>query len=315
MRVLVVGDVMLDRYLEGPPRFVSQEAPVIVVGVERKFDKLGGAGNSAENIKALGGVPVLAGVLGNHVRHDDAGRSLLHALRESNLSRAGLFVEPERSTTVKTRVLARGQQLLRVDEEQSHPVQKKTERVIIAFCRRQIPRVQSVLVSDYNKGVITLQLMRAIKNAAKQAGVPIIVDPRPQHRELYRGVTCITPNEVELSNFFGRYEVDERQLIPFAKRLRTEYSIACVVLTRGPKGMDILADDARVHHAPALTRHAVDVSGAGDTVAALVALAWNHLPPPDLALLASYAAKLSVEQQGTATVSATALAQSLQRPP
>ena len=302
-RVLVIGDLMLDLYVEGPPRFVSQEAPVVVIAVDRKYFKLGGAANSAENVQALGGTVFLAGIVGNHVRHDDSGRSFFETVRRSKLPTAGLIRDASRPTTIKTRILSQGQQIVRVDEEYTRPLQKNIESKLIAYVNRTIPKVHSILVSDYNKGVVTRRVMDAIRKGARRYQKRVIVDPRPQHRDLYHDVFCITPNDVELSRMFGSYEaVDEKALLPMARKLQKEFNIACVALTRGSRGMDIVQERGTTH-IPALSKKAVDVSGAGDTVAAVFALGSDELAMPALGLVASCAAKVSIEKHGTATVS------------
>lgn len=302
-KVLVLGDLMLDLYVEGPPRFVSQEAPVVVLRVERKYYKLGGAANSAENVKALGAHVLLAGVVGDHTRHDDVGRSFLETIRNSKLPREGLIFDPTRPTTLKMRVLSQGQQIVRVDEEHAKPLSRATERKLIAYLTKAIPSVDTILVSDYYKGVVTPRVMSAVKRVAKKRGKKVVVDPRPQNRDLYHGVNFITPNDVELSRMFGEYEVDERRLSGLAKRLHEEFAIDNVLLTRGSRGMDLVNSEKKVRHIPTFAKKVLDVSGAGDTVAAVVALGASDLDPYHLAYLASFAAKVSIEKHGTATVS------------
>lgn len=312
-KILVVGDIMLDLYIEGPPRFVSQEAPVVVLRVENKYYKLGGAANSAENIKALGGKVWVAGVVGNHVRHDDVGRSLFETIRRSKLPLDGIVVDRNRPTTLKMRILSQQQQIVRVDEEDAQPLARESERRLIRFVTKMVPIVDTVLVSDYYKGVVTPRVMAALKKLARRHDRQIVVDPRPQNRELYRGANFITPNDVELSRMFGQYEVDEHQLIHLAKRLQTEYQIEHVLLTRGGRGMELISGAAKVQHFPALSKKVVDISGAGDTVAAVVALGVQGLDPRHLAFLASVAAKVSIEKQGTATVSNAELVAALRQ--
>lgn len=300
--VLVVGDIMLDRYVEGPPRFVSQEAPVVVIRTTKKHYKAGGAGNAAENIQALGGRAVLVGVVGNHRQHDDAGKSLQLALRRGGLWGPGLIVDAARPTTVKTRVMSQGQQLVRIDEESVQPISGLVERRLLAALRRAIPRVDAVLVSDYNKGVITQRVMRLITTLAKRRGIGVVVDPRPDHRDFYRGVDVITPNEHELTNMFGRTEVQDSSLKRLAKKLQRQLGIGHILLTRGADGMELISATASPIHMPTLATVVRDVSGAGDTVAATVVLGYGLIPWPELLYLSSLAAKISVGVVGTSTV-------------
>lgn len=302
-KILVVGDVMLDLYVEGPPRFVSQEAPVVVIRVERKYFKLGGAANTAENIQALGGRVELAGVVGNHSQHDDVGRSLMQTIRRSKLSTRGLCMDSSRPTTMKMRVMSQDQQIVRVDEEVTTQIPATVEAKLIRFVVTTAPRMDAILVSDYQKGVVTKKLMKTIVQAAKKNAIPVIVDPRPEHRDRYRGVHLITPNEHELSHMFGHYEVNQRQLRRLALELRRKLAVEYVLLTRGERGMDVVDKTGRIRHVPTFARTVQDVSGAGDTVAAVMALSYNTLDIFSSTILASVAAKISVGKIGTATVS------------
>jgi D-glycero-beta-D-manno-heptose-7-phosphate kinase len=301
-KILVVGDLMLDLYVQGPPRSVSQEAPVVIVRAKEKFFKLGGAANVAENITSLGGRAFLCGVIGDHNKHDDYGRSFLQTLRKSRLPLEGIFVDHSRPTTLKMRIMSQGQQLVRVDEEQTARINKSLEIKVLRYIKKMIPKIDTILVSDYNKGVITSKVMRTLVQLAKRANKKIIVDPKPQNVKLYQGVDLITPNEIEISMMFGEYEVNESRTPAFAKRLQREYKIANVLLTRGERGMVLVNNTGKSLAIPALAKKVIDVSGAGDTVISVMSLGINLLTPQDLAYLAAIAAKCSVEKQGTATV-------------
>lgn len=307
-KILVIGDLMLDLYIQGPPRSVSQEAPVIVVKTEKKYFKLGGAANTAENIKSLGGKVYLAGVIGDHNKHDDFARSFLQTIKHSKISKHGLFFDHTRPTTLKMRIMSQGQQIVRVDEEETNKIDKKIEDKVINYISTIIPRVDSILVSDYNKGVVTSRLMKFLVKESKKRGQKIIVDPKPQNKDLYRGVYFITPNEIELSRMYGYFEVDEGNIVHLAKKLKQEISVSNILITRGPRGMDLISDEeAGVRHIPSFAKKVIDVSGAGDTVAAVISMGLNDLKPHELSYLSAIAAKISVEKQGTATVSAKEL--------
>lgn len=302
--ILVIGDLMLDLYIQGPPRSVSQEAPVIVVKTEKKYFKLGGAANTAENIKSLGGKVYLTGVIGDHNRHDDFGRSFLQIIKHSKISKHGLFFDHTRPTTLKMRIMSQGQQIVRVDEEVTNKINKKIENKLIRYLLKIIPKVDSILVSDYNKGVVTDRLMKFLVKESKKRGLKIVVDPKPQNKDLYSGVYFITPNEIELSRMYGHFEVDEASIIYLAKKLKHEMNLSNILITRGARGMDLISNkEAMVRHIPSFAKKVIDVSGAGDTVAAVISMGINDLKPYELSYLSAIAAKISVEKQGTATVS------------
>lgn len=312
-KILVVGDLMLDLYIEGRPRTISQEAPVIVLQAEKKFYKLGGSANSAENIKALGGKAYAAGVIGDHNLHHDFGRSFLQTIRKSRIPMDGIIIDHSRPTTLKMRIVAQNQQIVRVDEEAREKINRKIEDKLIKYINKILPVVDAVLVSDYNKGVITERLMENLREKANKFKKKIIVDPKPQNKKLYREVYFITPNDIELSGMFGGSEVEEEKLIKFGKKLRKDLRIDNVLLTRGSKGMDLINGNANIRHIPALAKKAIDVSGAGDTVAAIIALGANDLDPNDVSFLSAIAAKISVEKFGTATVSVSELREEIKK--
>jgi rfaE bifunctional protein kinase chain/domain len=306
-KILVVGDVMLDLYIQGPPRSVSQEAPVVVVTAQKKYFKLGGAANAAENIKSLGGIVHLAGVIGDHNKHDDFGRSFLQTIRQSTIARQGLFFDHTRPTTLKMRIISQGQQLVRVDEESTKKIDKTLEKKILNYIRPIIPKVDAVFISDYNKGVITSGLMKKIMSESKKYSIKVIVDPKPQNHELYRGVDYMTPNEIELTKMSGRYDVDESKILTLAKQIKNRLDIANLVVTRGSRGMDLLDKSGKIWHIPTFAKKVVDVSGAGDTVAAIIALGASDLSPNKLSYLAALGASISVEKLGTSIVTPSEL--------
>jgi D-glycero-beta-D-manno-heptose-7-phosphate kinase len=310
--VLVIGDLMLDLYVQGPPRSVSQEAPVVIIRAKEKYYKLGGAANVAENIRALGGKVFLCGVIGDHNRHDDYGRSFLKTLQKSKLAAEGVLIDHSRPTTLKMRVLSQGQQIVRVDEEQTHRISKSLERQLQHFIRKTIPKVTAILISDYNKGVITPAIMRQVFHQARKRKIPVLVDPKPQNIRMYRGAYFVTPNEIEVSMVYGQYEVEEKRTPALAKKLQKDFGIANVLLTRGPRGMTLVSERGSTHSFPALASKVVDVSGAGDTVVAVMSMGVRLLDPMALTYLASVAAKCSVEKQGTATVSLQELRDGIQ---
>ncbi len=311
-KILVIGDLMLDLYIEGSPHSISQEAPVIVVKAKRKFYKLGGAANAAENVKALGGKVYLTGVIGEQIKHEDFGRSFLQTIKKSNISKEGIFLDSTRPTTLKMRVLSQGQQIVRIDEEVTKKINTLIEKKLIQYSKKILPEIDTVLISDYGKGVITENIMAFLTKEVRKLGKNIIVDAKPQNKDLYKGVDFITPNDIELSKMFNKFEVDSNKIISLAKKLKKDLKISNVLVTRGPDGMDLIDHNNKVHHIPTLSKNVIDVSGAGDTVASLISMGINDLTQYQLCYLAAIAAKVSVEKQGTSTVSLKELTDQIQ---
>lgn len=302
-KVLIVGDLMLDLYIQGPPRSVSQEAPVIIVQTNKKYYKLGGAANSAENIKALGARAYLAGVIGDHNKHDDFGRSFLQTIKKSKVTHDGIFFDHTRPTTLKMRIMSQNQQIVRVDEEVTKKINKKIETKLYNYIKKTLPKMDVVFVSDYNKGVVTDKIMKLITELGSKNKIKVVVDPKPQNKNIYHNIDFITPNDIEMSQMFGDFEVNQKQLINYAVCLKKENNIENILVTRGANGMDIINSSGKTQHIPSLAKKVIDVSGAGDTVAAIICMGINHLTPYEVSYLASIGAKISIEKQGTSTVS------------
>lgn len=255
--VLVVGDVMLDRYWFGDVSRISPEAPVPVVKVERIEERLGGAANVARNAVALGAQTALLSVVGD----DEAGRTLTRLLTEGEIA-AGMHVDCDIDTTVKLRVIGRQQQLLRIDFETT-----PSHEVLQAKLSEFVSRVEAcdvVILSDYGKGGLT-HISEMIR-LARAAGKPVLVDPKGDEWGKYAGATVITPNRSELREVVGRWSSDQ-ELAAKAQKLRTELGLEALLVTRSEEGMTLFTADA-VHHQAAQAREVFDVSGAGDTVIA-----------------------------------------------
>lgn len=291
-RVLVVGDVMLDRYWFGDVNRISPEAPVPVVHVRRQEDRLGGAANVARNIVALGGQAGLLCVVG----HDEPGERIVELLGESGVN-AFLERDPALPTTIKLRVLSRQQQLLRVDFENT-----PAHEVLLAGLARfdaLLPSHDVVLMSDYAKGGLTHVTQMIAK--ARAAGKAVLVDPKGDDWERYRGASVITPNRAELREVVGSWK-SEDDLLARVTKLRRELQFDALLLTRSEEGMTLFSD-AGVLHASADAREVYDVSGAGDTVIATVAVSLGAgLPLVQAVALANRAAGIVVGKLGTATV-------------
>lgn len=293
-RVLVVGDVMLDRYWQGETARISPEAPVPVVNITDTVDRPGGAGNVAMNLASLGAKVTLVGAVGD----DEAGQSLTTQLEQAGVA-THFQCLPDRPTITKLRVISRHQQLLRLDFEQPFAADETCE--LIERTRALLPEKDVLVLSDYAKG--GLADPQALIVAARDAGVPVLVDPKGRDFNRYRGATLLTPNLSELRAIIGPWE-SEKDLLARARELVAELALEALLITRGEQGMTLVQADGTSLHLPACSREVFDVTGAGDTVIAL--LAASLVVDASLAeatRLANLAAGLVVAKLGTATVS------------
>ncbi|MFN3480757.1 MAG: D-glycero-beta-D-manno-heptose-7-phosphate kinase [Thermodesulfovibrionales bacterium] len=303
--ILVIGDIILDRYIWGKVNRISPEAPVPIVEVTDDSFLLGGAANVANNIVSLGGNATVAGVVGK----DRAGEVVTDLLRERKIELA-LF-EDSRPTTIKTRVIAHNQQVVRFDKEDRTTISGKVLSGIIDYLRASLRDYDAVILSDYKKGVISRSLVSELLRITRPFKKFVAVDPKVGHFHLYHGVSIITPNLSEASHGSGIEIVDENSLIRAGKTLQKKLSCKAVLITRGEEGMSLFADD-RITHIPTVARHVYDVTGAGDTVIATFTLA--HAAGATLeesALIANHAAGIVVGEVGTAAVTPDKLRQSL----
>ncbi|WP_428825238.1 D-glycero-beta-D-manno-heptose-7-phosphate kinase [Azonexus sp. IMCC34842] len=301
VRLLVVGDVMLDRYWFGEVSRISPEAPVPVVKVERIEERLGGAANVARNAAAVGAKTALLSVVGD----DEAGRSLSRLLADGEID-AGLHVDRAIDTTVKLRVIGRQQQLLRIDFETvpSHEILQAK----LAEFEKRVVEADVVILSDYGKGGLT-HIAEMIR-LARAAGKPVLVDPKGDDYAKYAGATVITPNRSELREVVGRWS-SEADLFAKAQKLRAELGLEALLVTRSEEGMTLFSE-GETHHQAALAREVFDVSGAGDTVIATLAVMLAAGANWDEAIrAANIAAGIVVGKLGTAVVTREELAAAL----
>jgi rfaE bifunctional protein kinase chain/domain len=306
-RVLVVGDVMMDHYVWGSVSRISPEAPVPVVNVTRETVLLGAAANVVNNIRALGGEVGICGVIG----HDDAGKQLQHLLHSQAIPTDGLIVEPGRSTTIKTRVIAHHQQVVRVDRETRDGISRETHRRIFQHVAERVGNgLDAIVISDYCKGVVTKELVRDIVRLARKRGIIVSVDPKVTHFGIYSGVTVLTPNTKEASVGAKIDIVDDASLLQAGKGLLSRLACDAVLITRGEQGMSLFEKGGRITHIPTVAREVFDVTGAGDTVISALTLAMAAgAKIADSAKIANYAAGIVVGVVGTATVSPAQLKQ------
>lgn len=306
-RVLVVGDVMLDRYIFGNVERISPEAPVPVVDVARDDQVLGGAANVAANLASLGAEVRLLGLLGP----DSAAEQLRDLLAERGIDTSGLATDSRRPTTVKTRVIAGQQQVVRVDREFKGPASDEIQARLVERLPRVLEGVDAVLVSDYGKGVVQPGLLDRLRELRRESRVPVVVDPKDIHFSNYREFTLVTPNKVEASLAVGFKLRTEEDVHRAGEQLRRETELEYLLITRGAEGMTLFSDEG-IRHISTMAREVYDVSGAGDTVAATMALSLAAgSPAEEAAHLANAAAAVVVARVGTAIIEREALLESL----
>jgi len=304
-RILVVGDIILDHYLWGKVERVSPEAPVPVVDVQRETHLLGGAGNVANNIASMGATAVVAGIAGN----DHRAETLLKLFEDKGIDTSGIMID-SRPTTVKTRIIAHNQQVVRVDREDTSYIPNSAFRRLTGFIGDAIDACDAVIVSDYKKGVVTARLVRFLLTAAARLELFIAVDPKVGHFNCYKGVSLITPNKKEAAEGSGVVIGDERSLEKAARALLSKLRLGALLITRGDEGMSLFAE-GRARHIPTVARQVYDVTGAGDTVIAAFTLARSCGSGLfNAAVIANHAAGIVVGVVGTAAPTARQLTDS-----
>lgn len=330
-RIAVVGDLMLDRYVWGTATRLSPEAAVPVVDFVSETACLGGAGNVAANIASLGARVTPFGVTGA----DEAGRALRAALAAAGMADKGVISDAHRITTLKTRIIARHQQVVRVDRERRDPLARSLEQTLIARIKAALPRLDALVVSDYDKGLITDALADRVLDECRRLGLPALVKPKTSRLFSYRGATAIVCNKKE-AGFFVTLELsDEKSIEEAGRALLAHFGCAAVVITLGEAGMSLFEEGVPRHvHVPATSfevsyarvglpgveraatgRQVFDVTGAGDTVLAVLALAVAAgAPMTDAVALANVAAGVVVGKLGTATLTPAELLAAVREP-
>ena len=300
-RIVVVGDAMLDVYLSGDVDRISPEAPVPVVRVRERKYALGGAANVAQNVAALGATCDLVAAVGS----DAAGQQLRGMLRRMGANDAAL-VSVDRCTTQKTRILARSQQLVRVDEEEDADLVDAGVDALLERVREMIATADAVVLEDYNKGVLVPAVIAEALRLANERGIPVVVDPKFRNFFLYRGATIFKPNRRELEAALGaEVEIDHPETLPATlQRLGVEH----ILLTLGDKGMVLFSSEGELFRVPTVAREVYDVVGAGDTVTAYLAtMLGAGATAIEAAVIANVAAGIEVGKLGAATVTAAEL--------
>ncbi|MCD6218451.1 bifunctional hydroxymethylpyrimidine kinase/phosphomethylpyrimidine kinase [bacterium] len=298
-KILILGDLLLDEYIWGNAERISPEAPVPIVNIRKREVRPGGAANVAMTIAALGGNPILSGIVGD----DNIGEKFTRTIESFGISKSGIFTIPKRITPLKTRVIASNQQMLRIDNEDIKPIEKNDCDKLVEYLTAELENVNALLISDYAKGLIGRDLLTPVLDKAKSLGLLIIVDPKPANMHLYKGVTLISPNLKETVAFTGITVFDRLTLKKAADILMGRIAPKALLVTRGGDGLSLFKSDGSEHHLSAMTSHVYDVSGAGDTMVGTLALAMaagaNIM---DAIEIANCAAGVVVRKPGVAVV-------------
>jgi D-beta-D-heptose 7-phosphate kinase/D-beta-D-heptose 1-phosphate adenosyltransferase len=322
-KVLVIGDLILDEYIWGKVERISPEAPVPIVWANKKTHVPGGAANVANNIRAYDAEVYLAGVIGS----DKNAQVLLADLKKDKINTKGIFEVDNRHTTIKTRIIAGHQQVVRVDWEHTEPLPQETTAKIFNFIKKNINEFDAIIIEDYGKGVISAKLLEDVIGLARANGKIVTVDPKEDNFQYYRGVTSITPNRKELENAVRNLKIKDKQNrlkldsdklftdkdIDAAGRQIMEYlGLESLLVTLGEQGMKLFEKNGRLTHIPTVAQEVFDVSGAGDTVISTFTLALcAGASKLDAAYIANYAAGIVVGKVGTATTNRNELLERL----
>ena len=313
-RILVIGDFILDQFVWGSVHRISPEAPVPVVNVQRESYVPGGSLNVANNIRTLGGTVYPCGVVGR----DLAGRMLLKAMRREGIEIGGIIYDRSRPTSVKTRVIAHSQQVVRFDREKEGEISREDCQKILRFVRQMISSIDVVVIEDYGKGVVQPALLKEVLQLAKRWKKPVLVDPKEKHFSYYQGATALTPNRKEA---YTAYENGHRtnhhdpSLEEVGHGLLKQLKSQALLITLGEDGMALFEKNGKMTHIPTTAREVYDVSGAGDTVIAVFSLALAAgAKMREAAMISNLAAGIVVGKIGTATVSRQELEETVTRP-
>ena len=297
--ILVVGDIMLDRYCWGTVNRISPEAPVPVVRLDSTTVTAGGAANVAANIAGLGMTPNLVGIIGS----DEDGRSFDKVLADSNISNINLITLDGRSTTVKTRIVAHGQQIARIDQETAKALNADQETTVLERLFQLIASARVIIISDYAKGFLTDRVLSQIIEKARSLNVPVLVDPKGKRYSKYRGATILTPNKREAADACSLDDHEENVVDRAGEMLLSDLDLDALLITQGEDGMTLFEKQRSPKHMHTQARQVYDVTGAGDTVIAAMAVGLaSGRSFAEAAAFANTAAGLAVEKVGTTVV-------------
>ena len=297
-KILVIGDVMLDKYIWGEVSRVSPEAPVQVVKVEKESYAPGGAANVANNVAALNGTTYMIGMVGN----DEANEILVSEEENRKINTDGILEDKHKPTIQKIRIIGKGQQLLRFDYERKGYLDEGMEKKIFDFVVKRIQNIDAIIISDYAKGVITKNLAEQLIKLANEKKKIIVIDPKPKHKNFYKNATLITPNNNEACEMLNVEEEKGKTIIDVGKKLLEELN-APLIITKGEKGMTIFEKNGEITNISTKAKEVYDIIGAGDTVVATLALALaSNATLKEATIVANYAAGVTVGKVGTSTV-------------
>ncbi|MFH1349685.1 MAG: D-glycero-beta-D-manno-heptose-7-phosphate kinase [Pseudomonadota bacterium] len=303
-KVLVIGDIIMDEYIWGKVSRISPEAPVPVVEVKQQTKMLGGAANVLNNIVSLGGKAFLCGVIGD----DDTGREIVDRLSGLGLITEGIPMEPDRPTSIKTRIIAHSQQVVRFDRESRRELRPESLQRLLDFIAEVKAGLDVIIVADYGKGVISMELMRRLRDLVMGSEIFVAVDPKIGHFECYHEVDVITPNHHEAGAFCRMEIVDEETLIQAGRQMLRELNCRSVLITQGKDGMTLFESEDDISHIPTVARKVFDVTGAGDTVISTFCLGLaSGMDMKAAAIISNFAAGIVVGEVGTSTVQAEEL--------
>jgi D-beta-D-heptose 7-phosphate kinase/D-beta-D-heptose 1-phosphate adenosyltransferase len=295
-RLIVVGDIIMDEYIWGDVSRISPEAPVPVVDIQEETKMLGGAANVLNNIASLGGKPILCGVIGD----DQTG--------QQGLRTDGIITESRRPTSVKTRVVAHNQQVVRFDRESRKKLRADSVEKILDFIQQMQDGYEAIVVADYGKGVISAELMEGLRGQISHSSAILAVDPKIGNFECYHNIDVITPNHHEAGAFCRMEIVDQESLVRAGNQMLRELDCRYVLITQGKDGMSLFENSGEISHIPTVARKVYDVTGAGDTVISTFCLGLaSGLDPKSAALISNFAAGIVVGEVGTSTVKAEEL--------
>jgi D-beta-D-heptose 7-phosphate kinase/D-beta-D-heptose 1-phosphate adenosyltransferase len=318
-RILVIGDAMLDQFIYGMVGRISPEAPVPVVEFQKETFMPGGAANVARNLRALGATTEISAVIGR----DESGKRLTALLKAQGIGCNGLVASPERATSVKTRIIAHQQQVVRLDRESKEPLSAKLQNALLSELRDALPKVDAVIIGDYGKGVVTQSMLDTASQNCRAQGLWLSVDPKPINKLSLRGLSLITPNRKEAFELAGLPDISrgadpmqDKSLMKAANTLMEQLSPALLLITLGEQGMMLCRRGQKPFHISTVAQEVFDVSGAGDTVIASFTLAIAAgASPAEAAIVSNHAAGVVVGKVGTATVTPEELVESFKRNP
>ena len=294
-KIAIIGDMMLDGYYWGDVSRISPEAPVPVVEIDNEFFRFGGAANCALNIQKLGGVPIPVGIIGN----DSDGKIFRELMHDVNIDQKGIFLDSDRPTTIKTRVIAGTQHVVRIDKESKMYISPEIEQKIVDFMKSEIESLDAIILQDYNKGVLTESLITTIIKLTKEHKKIISVDPKFINFKSYKGVTIFKPNKKETEDVLGLRIISDEDISYAGNELLKQLNAKFVLLTLGEKGIALFEKDKNEIRIPTKARKVADVSGAGDTVISTITHALaSGASIEEAAYIANYAGGLVCEEVG-----------------